>query len=145
MESKTGLFTNLVMYAILAVSVILAILCVTEELPMSDGSWTGTIISWTGALLGLGLLGAICSEVVGALTDTTGLVKSLIALAAVVAVIGICWAMSDDTPLKLIGYEGDQNQGNWLKIADTSLFLTYIGLGGAVVAILVNELSNMFK
>ena len=147
MNNKTELFTNILMYVIMAISVVMAVFCVWDPniFGVSSDSAVGTIISWTAILLGLGVLGAVASGVVGVLTDPKGLVKTLITVVGVVALIGICWALSDDTPLKLVGYEGDQNQGDWLKIADTSLFLTYIGLGVAVAAIVVNKLVDAFK
>ena len=145
MESKTGLYTNIVMYVILAVTVILIALSATEESPMADGSWTGTIISWSKNLLIGSLVLIALSYVWSVVQDPSQLVKVLIGLVAGVALLGICWSMADDTPLKLIGYEGDQNQGNWLKIADVGVFLTYIGLGGALLAILFHEAVNVFK
>lgn len=144
---KIELISKIVEYIALIVGVVLVVASFTNTAAdaVVDGSATDMAIVWTCILLGLGIVLAVASECISAASDTKSLIKAVVAVVAAVVVIGIFWALSDDTPLNLIGYEGTQNEGNWLKVADTSLFTLYLCLGGAIVTIAVTEIYQLFK
>ncbi len=133
------------MYVILALSVILVVLSASDGDPMADGSATGIVISWTIAVLVIGIVGAIVSSLIGVIGDKKGLIRTGIGIVVGVVIILICWALSDSTPLVLPGYEGSENCYPWLNIADTGIFLFYIAAIGAVLTILGSEIYHMIK
>lgn len=141
----TSLVAKIAMYLIMALSVIFAIGSATEGDAMAEGSMTGVIITWTILVLAIGIAGAIISEVFGAITNSGNILKSLVIVVAGVAIIAICWALSDGTPLNLPGYEGSENQSPWLEIADTGIYLFYLSAGVAVLSIIASEIYQMFK
>lgn len=115
------------------------------DVAKAAGSWTGMIIYWTIGVFSLGLVGAVISSVVAALSDTSNLLKTVIVFVGAVALVGICWSLADGTPLPLVGYNGSENVPVWLKIADTGLFLGYISAVVAVVSIVVSEVIQLFR
>lgn len=144
---KVELFAKIVEYVLLIIGLVLVIAAYTNTASeaLVDGSATDMSIIWTAILLGIGLVLAIASTVLATASDMKGLVKMGIGLVAAAIIIGIFWSISDDTPLNLVGYEGDQNQGAWLKVSDTGIFTTYLCLGGAVVSIVVTEIYQLFR
>ncbi|MCG8579286.1 MAG: hypothetical protein MI866_05190, partial [Bacteroidales bacterium] len=60
-------------------------------------------------------------------------------------IVLVAYAMSDDTPLQLIGYNGSDNVPSMLTLAGTMLYGTYLLFGIVVVAILYSEISRLFK
>lgn len=144
---KAELISKIIEYVLAAIAVILVILGFQETAAdaMKDGSANDMAIIYTIVLLFVGVFLALVSTVIDAASDPKSLVKGIISVVVVAIVLGILWSLSDDTPLNLIGYEGNQNQGNWLKVSDTSIFCCYIGLGGAVLTIIVTEIYELFR
>lgn len=144
-----GYISQGVMIILMVLSVVLMGLSATEAsdeaLATADGSWTGMVITWAIVVFAIGLIGAAGSYVVGAFVDTSNLLKSAIVVIGAVALVAICWALADGTPLPLIGYEGSENVPVWLKIADTGLFLGYIAAVVAVISIVVSEVVQLFR
>lgn len=137
------------MVVLMVLSVLLMALSATEAgddaIAGAEGSWTGIVITWAVVVFAIGLIGAAASYVVGAIVDTSNLLKSAIVLVGAVVLVGVLWSLADGTPLPLIGYEGSENVPVWLKIADTGLFLGYISAVVAVVSIIVSEVVQLFR
>ncbi len=144
---KIELTAKIIEYVLGIIAVILIVLGFTEtaDEAIKDGSATDMAIIYTAILLFVGIFLAIASVVIDAASDTKSLVKGAIFVVAAAAVIAIFWALSDDTPLNLVGYEGDQNQGAWLKISDTGIYCCYLALGGAILSIVVTEIYQLFR
>ena len=137
-----GFIGKIAMYAMMVISVVLCVLMVAND---GEDSSVSTAIIWSYITLGLCLVAAVLSAVIGAFTNSGGLLKTIIVIVACAALVLICWSLSDSTPLNIIGYEGDENCEPWLNIADTGLFLFYaIGLA-AVLAIVYSEVIKFFK
>ena len=96
-------------------------------------------------MLAIGIIVAAASLIFNIFTNPSGIVKTLIVIVGVVAIVALCWFLSDSTPLDLVGYEGTDNQSPWLEIADTGIFLAYISFGVAVIAIISSEVAQRFK
>ena len=149
--NKVNLIGKIVMYAFVAISVLLlgAIImnqeAAEDALALADGSWTGNIITWTIAMFVIGVVLIILSYFFGWVIDPSRIVKDLIMLVGFAALIFICWSMSDSTPMDLPGYEGSENQAPWLNIADVGLYFLYIFTSVAVVAIVASEIYQLFK
>lgn len=66
--------------------------------------------------------------------------KSFLGLAVLAVIILIAYAMSDGTPLNIVGYTGTDNVPSHLMFSDTILYTMYFLFGGAIVAIIATEL-----
>lgn len=137
------------MILLMVISVILMGLSATEasnDISAVEGfEYTGIVITWAIVVFAIALLGAVLSYVVGAIVDTSNLLRTVIAVVGAVVLVGVCWALADGTPLPLVGYEGSENVPFWLKIADTGLFLGYIAAVVAVLSIVVSEIIQLFR
>lgn len=137
-----GFIGKIAMYAMMVISVVLCVLMVAND---GEDSSVSTAIIWSYITLGLCLVAAVLSAVIGAFTNSGGLLKTIIVIVASAALVLICWSLSDSTPLNIIGYEGDENCEPWLNIADTGLFLYYVIGHAAVLAIVYSEINKIFK
>lgn len=137
------------MVILMVLSVILMVLSATEagdaEVAKSAGSWTGTVITWAVVIFAIALVGALASYIVGAIVDTSNLLKSAIVIAGAAVLLFVCWSLADGTPLPLVGYEGSENVPTWLKIADTGMFLGYLSLIGGAVSMVVSTIIQIFR
>ncbi len=144
---NTEKITSIVMYVLLAIDAILVILGFSfkDDNPLADGSFVDMALIWTIGLLCLGVISAIASETVNAISDPKLLVRGGLALVGVVVILGIFWAIGDETPLQLVGYEGDENQGAWLRVSDMGLYSIYLALAAGVLSIVVSEVYQLFR
>lgn len=142
-----GLISRIVMYVMMVVSVIFTVASFIEgnEGATDNGSWTDIAIRWTYFMCGVAIVAAVISAVFDAMNNATNIVGLLIKLVVCVALVVICWFMSDDAPISILGYEGDQNCYPWLNIADTSMFLLYIVGGACVVAAIYSAIKGLLK
>lgn len=135
------------MYVLLAIDAVLIILgfLFKDENPLADGSFVDIAIIWTIVLICIGVACAVVSEGANAASDPKLLAKGGAALVGIAIVLGIFWAIGDETPLQLVGYEGDQNQGAWLRVSDMGLFSIYLALAAGVLSIVVSEVYQLFR
>lgn len=141
----TSIIASAAMWIVIAVGLIFGAMSAMEVDPMVDGSWTGTAITWTGIVFGVGVVGAILSTLFGLLSDKKSVIKTVIAIVAAAALVFIAWSLGDSTPLNMPGYEGSENVYPWLNIADAGIFLFYFAAGAAFLSIIVSEIYQMFK
>ena len=134
------------MWLIFAVSICAMFYCAVDiDNALGANSGTDIALVWAYVVFGIGVVAVIAAEVLGMLSDTSGLLRTAIAIVGVAILIAICWGLADGTPLNLIGYEGSDNTYTWLKIADTGIFMAYIALAVAGISILATEIYNMIK
>ena len=58
--------------------------------------------------------------------DKKGALTSLGVVCGAILLLILCWFLGSTDEVKIIGYEGTDNAGNWARLADASLYLTYI-------------------
>ena len=135
------------MYVLLAIDAVLIILgfLFKDENPLADGSFVDIAIIWTIVLICIGVASVVVSEGANAASDPKLLAKGGAALVCLAIVLGIFWAIGDETPLQLVGYEGDENQGAWLRVSDMGLFSIYLALAAGVLSIIVSEVYQLFR
>ncbi len=137
--------TTIVMGVLMAISACLVIGGFMDKNPLEDGSICDMAILWSIALAALGIVAAAASAAISAASDPKTLLKLCIAVVAAVVICGILWALGDETPLPLIGYEGDENQGWWLRISDMGLYAIYLALAVGIISVIASEVYNLFK
>ncbi len=109
---------------------------------------TDLLLYWLYALLAITvavtLVSAITSFATKLTTDKRSAYTSLVMTAALLILCGITYAIGSDKPLDLIGYEGNENQGGYLKMADMCLYSIYTLIFGACIATLLNSFAKKF-
>ena len=73
--------------------------------------------------------------VIGGINNPKSLVKLLIAVVAIIAVVGGAWFFAPGTPA--IGYLGDPVSDFSLKLTDATLILTYASCGAAILSLVI--------
>ncbi len=102
--------------------------------------YTGALMNWGYILFGIAAFFAIIFPIVRLFTRPKQAMKSFLGLAGVILLVFVAYAMSDGTPLNLIGYTGYDNVPSMLKFSDTIIFTMYFLFGGAILAILGTEI-----
>jgi len=88
---------------------------------------------------------ALLFEVFHLVVNPKNAMRSIISMGILGVIVLVAYAMADDTPLQLIGYDGSDNVPSMLNLAGTMLYGTYLLFGIVVSAILYTELSRLFK
>jgi len=147
--TKLTKFLNIVLYLLLAITLVFAgmfflggeIVGATYLTPI----YTGSFLNWAKLLIYITAGISLLFEVFHIVMNPKNAVRSFISFGILGVIALLAYAMSDDTPLHLIGYNGSDNVPSMLTMAGTMLYGTYILLGIVVSAILYTELSRLFK
>ena len=107
--------------------------------------YTGALLNWAYILCGIAILAAVVFPIARLFTRPKQAMKSFIGLVGLVVIVLIAYAMADDTPLKLIGYNGPDNVPSRLLMSDTIIYTMYFLFAGAVLAILGTEIYKRVK
>ncbi len=107
--------------------------------------YTGALLNWAYILCGIAILAAVVFPIIRLFTRPKQAMKSFIGLAGLVVIVLIAYALADDTPLKLVGYNGPDNVPSRLLMSDTIIFTMYFLFAGAILAILGTEIYKRVK
>lgn len=139
---------SIVLYVILFLGVVFTALMMlggTEGDVNETPVYTDAILRFSYLLIVLGIGAIIVFEIINLILHPQNAKKSLMSVGIVAAIVGIAYALSDGTPLKIIGYEGTENVPSMLILTDTGLYTFYILFGVVVLAIIGSEVSRMLK
>lgn len=145
--------------ALMGLSVIISILFFVggnEVDPIMSGgdaldvpSYTNTLLNWSYALIGLSLLvlliGVAFEMKKNFEIDSKKAIQSVVAFLAVMGLLVISYALGSGDELKIVGYEGTENQGVWSKVTDMCIYSSYVLLIGGIVAIFGTSIYKMIK
>lgn len=153
MSSRLTRIITIFLWVLMAVSVVFAgIFYFGEVVPETVGSnmeepvVTQSFLTYAYILFGLAVgITLIFSLLNVIFVNPKGLKMLVVALVGFAIVFFVARGLADDTVLNLPNYDGKDNVPNTLKWADTGLFTTYILAGLAVVAILWDGVSKVFK
>lgn len=143
--------TSWILYVFIAISVVLAVLFyfggideITEE-PF----YTTSFLNWGYVLFFASLIVTVVLQLVNFIklfaADSKAALKSLAGIVGIVAVIGIAYAMGDDSILKIPGYDGDYNTPGWSLFTDTVLYSMYGLAAIAAVSIVITSIVKIFR
>ena len=134
-----------VSWALLIVSVGLAVWSFTRFGGSGEGAAVETMLVWAYVMLGIALVAVLCIGLyIAATTDPKSLVRIGVGLAGAVVLGLIAYVLASGAPA--IGYTGaTPPTASELKLTDTVLNLTYILGGAAVVAIIVGEVISALR
>lgn len=102
--------------------------------------YTTAFMNWAYVLFGIAIIAAVIFPIIRLFTRPKQAMKSFIGLLGVIVLILIAYALSDGTPMNLIGYTGTDNVPSTLIFSDTILYTMYFLFGGAILAILGTEI-----
>lgn len=108
-------------------------------------NFTSSLLNWAYVLVVLAILSAMVFPIARLFTRPKQAMKSFIGVGVIIVVVLIAYALSDGTPLQLVGYTGEDNVPSTLKFADTIIFTMYILFGGAFAAIVATEFIRRFR
>ncbi|MGE0088426.1 MAG: hypothetical protein AB7S50_03005 [Bacteroidales bacterium] len=133
---------------LLAVSALLAVLFYVGGIEI-DGEtpvFTQQFILWAYLLVGIATITAVAFPIIQMITNPQKAKKSLLGIAALVAVVAIAYFFSSGELMKFGSQEMAKfNVPSLLKQVDTGMITTYILFGIAIFATIYSEVSKMFK
>lgn len=107
--------------------------------------YTASLLNWSYILFGIAIIAALVFPTARLFTRPKQAMKSFIGLAVVAVLILIAYALSDGTPMNIVGYSGPDNVPSMLKFSDTILFTMYFLFAGAIIAIAGSEIYRRIK
>ncbi|MBR0052496.1 MAG: hypothetical protein IJP73_01195 [Bacteroidales bacterium] len=127
-------------WALLLVSVGLAVWAFTRFGGSGEGAAVETMLYWAYAMLAIALVAVLCIGLyISATTNPKSLVRIGIAIAAAAVLCLIAYFLASGKPA--LGFTGaTPPTAGELKLTDTVLNLTYILGAGAIVAIIAGEI-----
>ena len=141
---------NILMALLLAVSAVIFVMLFAggvkdPNAAMEEPIFTNTFIIWTyilifGAILVTGLF-----EVIGIISHPQKSFRTLISLGVLVVLVLVAFILADDTPLKLVGYEGTDNVPSMLILSDVFIFTLYLIVSISIILVIYTELSRFLR
>ena len=127
-------------WALLLVSVGLAVWAFTRFNGSGEGAAVETLLYWAYAMLAIALVAVLCIGLyISATTNPKSLVRIGLAIAAAAVLCLIAYFLASGKPA--LGFTGaTPPTAGELKLTDTVLNLTYILGAGAIVAIVAGEI-----
>ena len=107
--------------------------------------YTSSFLNWSYVLFGMAIIAALVFPIARLFTRPKQAMKSFLGLAVLIVIIVLAYAMSDGTPMKLVGYTGTDNVPSMLIFSDTILYTMYFLFAGAILAILGTEIYRRMK
>lgn len=138
MTDKISKYASLVLYALMAVSALLAILFYVGTIE-SD-----TLLRWGYILLIAGVIVALASPVIGFISNPKGVVKLLVSLGLVAIIAIISYSLSGNTfsEVKLQTLNVTAETSKWVGMG---LNFTYILAVLSLITILYSSVIKIFK
>lgn len=149
MSNKLSKYLNIVLYALLAATVVLAGFFYfggeIEDATLTTPVYTETFLNWGIILLFGAAALSIIFEIVNLVLHPKQAIRSLISIGILGIIVLVSYSMGDGTPLELVGYKGSDNVPSMLILGDVFLYTTYILIGGVLLSILYTEVSRIFR
>jgi len=146
---KISKYSNYVLYLLFAITLVYIIMFYFG--PMNEDSAyphpvaTDAFLNWANILFWIAVVITLGFELFHIAMNPKSAVRTLISLGILLVLVLIAYSMADDTPLKLIGYNGPDNVPSMLKMSGTMLYTTYLLFFVTILVILYSELSRVFK
>ncbi len=146
---KISKYSNYVLYLLFAITLVYVGMFyfgdVNEDSAYPHPVATDSFLNWANILFWGTIAVTLVFELYHIVMNPKSAVRTLISLAIIAVIVLIAYGMSDDTPLKIVGYQGPDNVPSMLTMAGTMLYTTYILFAVTIVVILYSELSRLFK
>ena len=131
------------MWVLFLISIVITVLYVINIKSENLDTWTYTYLNWAYVTLGLTILLIILMPILTYKQRTVKLRTILLAIVITVALVGGSYLLAPGTPVTLAN--GTVFEGSVVKLTDTGLYLTYILIGCAAIAIIGGSVYNALK
>jgi hypothetical protein len=119
-------------------------MAVAEAADEDEGAFATAI--WAYILVLLTAIAALVFPLIAVVTNPKGLIRLAGVLVGAAVLVIVSYLMSSTTPIDIIGYTGTANSdAGTLRMVDTTLFVTYMLFGIALLSILYSIISRAFK
>lgn len=138
---------NIVLFILIAITIALAIYMVVEgaRVEKPEAATSATLI-WSYVLIALAIVSALFCAVWGMLKNPAGLKGSLLSFGAIVVIVVAAYLIAAGRTIEIPDLAtGGFFPHNETVIADSSILVTYVAMGGAVIAALFSEIYKAFK
>lgn len=145
--------SKMVLYVTAAITIVITLLFLfggqmaeaqrvtTVDPSVSQPAFTGVLLYWMYALLGITILVLLGFSILGLFsglkTNRKATIESLLGLVALVVLLIVTYFMGNGTPLNIVGYNGPDNVPGTLKMTDMWIFSMYVMLALTIIAILL--------
>ncbi len=147
--TKLNSILNIVLYALLAVTLFLAGLFYfggyVEGTVFPTPIYTEPILNWAKILVIVTAAIAIIFEIIFIVMRPKNAVRTMISIMGLIILVVVAYSLGDATPLSLPGYEGGDNVSSMLLLSDTFLYSMYFLFGIAILTIAYSEVSRLFR
>lgn len=134
-------YLSIIKYVLGGISAVLVIMLFTAN---NYDTIVGPALTWAFALLILAAVLAIFMPVISIVQNPKQALRALFGIGIVAVFILIAYALSSDKPINMLGSMVTPTPGQ-LRFTDTSLYLIYFAMGGAILSILIGEIAILFK
>lgn len=109
-------------------------------------TFTNLIIVWSYILLVISAAAAVLFPIYALAKRPKNAISALIGVIGLAIILGIAYAMSDDTLIKLSeSYTGTDNNPSTLKIVDMGLFAMYFLLVLAIIGVIISSVAKALR
>jgi len=147
--NKIAKYSNYVLYLLFAITLVYVVMFyfgdVNEDSAYPHPVATDSFLNWANILFWVAIAITLGFELYHIVMNPKSAVRTLISLAIIAVIVLVAYGLSDDTPLKIVGYQGSDNVPSMLTMAGTMLYTMYILFAVTIVVILYSELSRLFK
>lgn len=145
-----ALITKIISWGIMGLSIIVALVYffrISGAAPEMEEVIAAPYINWAIVLLLIAALLAVIFPLIHFILNPKNIAKVLVSLGALAVVFIVSYLLSDTTPIVTAtsAFNPDFTDPNVLKLADTGIFVTYILLGAAFLALLLTGVRGIFN
>ena len=141
--------TSWLLYLLMAASAISAVVFYAVGFDDKNPENADQLLYWSYVLVFLGLGSTLILSLVNfiknLINEPKKAIRSLAGIVVLVVVILVSYAMSNGTPLNIVGYSGPDNVPDMLKFADTMLYSMYILAVLAILMVIASSVFRLFK
>ena len=138
-----------ILYLLMAASIVSAIVFYgigfDENNPANADQLLGVAYAFVALGLGVSVFLSLLNFVKTLTQEPKKALKTLVGPLIIVAIVAVSYAISDGTPLKILGYDGTDNVPSMLKFADTALFSMYALSVIAILMVIGSSVNKLFK
>ena len=131
---------NIIKWVLLALSAVVFVIAFTTIKDI-DSATLDLYMGWTYALIAVALVATLGFPLVKAFKNKKSLIKLIILIIAIVVIFGGAYLIAPGTPLNIT----TQSTPGELKFADAALYITYLFIAAAVVALVWTGIRNSIK
>ena len=147
--TKLSKYLNYFQYLLFAITIVYAGVFFfgeqIEDVAYPHPASTDAFLDWAKVLFWIAVGVTLLFELYHIVMNPKSAVRTLISLGIILVIVFAAYGMADDTPMKIVGYNGPDNVPSMLTMAGTMLYTMYILFGVTLATILYAEISRLFK